>query len=102
MVCLCTNKSTRCGAETAPNYNKGGGLKSPYPNKDIQPLAPTEPGIDDLVALLASSTSAQYISKRTGKREMSRADWPSRDNVRGLWRNRRAARRRALISFNPF
>jgi len=40
--------------------------------------------------------------KRTGKREMSRADWPSRDNVRGLWRNRRAARRRALISFNPF
>src|SRR5262252_4342465 len=102
MVCLCTNKSTRCGAETAPNYNKGGGLKSPYPNKDIQPLAPTEPGIDDLVALLASSTSAQYMSKRTGKREMSRADWPSRDNVRGLWRNRRAARRRALISFNPF
>ena len=42
------------------HYNKGDGLQDPYLDEDIQPLALTEPEIDDLVAVLASLTSSQY------------------------------------------
>jgi cytochrome c peroxidase len=35
------------------HYNKGDGLQNPYLDHDIQPLALTEPEIDDLVAFLA-------------------------------------------------
>jgi len=39
------------------HYNKGAGLKNPWLDEDIQPLALTERDIDDLVAFLASLTS---------------------------------------------
>ena len=42
------------------HYNKGDGLKNPYLDEDIQPLALTEDEIDDLVAFLASLTSPDY------------------------------------------
>ena len=42
------------------HYNKGDGLANPWLDEDIQPLALTEPEIDDLVAFLASLTSPQY------------------------------------------
>jgi cytochrome c peroxidase len=38
------------------HYNKGDGLQNPYLDHDIQPLALTEPEIDNLVAFLASLT----------------------------------------------
>jgi cytochrome c peroxidase len=52
------------------HYNKGDGLHDPYLDEDIQPLALTEQEIDDLVALLASLTSARY--KELGAKELAR------------------------------
>src|SRR5205807_2456943 len=42
------------------HYNKGDGLKNPWLDEDIQPLALTERDIDDVVAFLASLTSPEY------------------------------------------
>jgi cytochrome c peroxidase len=42
------------------HYNKGDGITNPWLDKDMQPLALTEPEIDDVVAFLASLTSPQY------------------------------------------
>jgi cytochrome c peroxidase len=52
------------------HYNKGDGLKNPFLDEDIQPLALTEPEIDDVVAFMASLTSPQY--KDLGAREFAR------------------------------
>src|SRR5438477_7541469 len=52
------------------HYNKGDGLKNPWLDQDIQPLALTEPEIDDLVAFLASLTSPDY--QIPGARELER------------------------------
>ncbi len=49
------------------HYNKGDGLQNPWLDEDIQPLALTEPEIDDLAAFLASLTSPEY--KELGVRE---------------------------------
>jgi cytochrome c peroxidase len=48
------------------NYNKSDGLQDPYLDEEIQPLALTEPEIDDLVAFLASLASAQYRDRGGG------------------------------------
>ena len=50
------------------HYNKGDGITDPWLDEDIQPLALTEPEIDDLVAFLASLTSPQH--KELGDRSM--------------------------------
>ena len=42
------------------HYNKGDGITNPWLDNDMQPLALTEPEIDDVVAFLASLTSPQY------------------------------------------
>lgn len=52
------------------HYNKGDGIKNPWLDGDIQPLALTEPEIDDVVAFLASLTSADY--KEIGEKEWAR------------------------------
>src|SRR5437868_1942925 len=52
------------------HYNKGDGLKNPWLDEDIQPLALTEGEIDDLVACLASLTSPDY--KELGGQELTR------------------------------
>src|SRR5919204_4604830 len=52
------------------HYNKGDGLQNPYLDEDIQPLALTERDIDDLVAFLASLTSADYNEQ--GSKELAR------------------------------
>jgi cytochrome c peroxidase len=68
------------------HYNKGDGLTDPWLDEDIQPLALTEPEIDDLVAFLASLTSPQY--KELGDKEYSRqlalskVSRPQRDTAR--------------------
>src|SRR5262249_33205488 len=70
------------------HYNKGAGLKNPWLDEDIQPLALTEPEIDDLAAFLASLTSPDY--KELGAREwerkagLSRTDRPQRDPKRAF------------------
>jgi cytochrome c peroxidase len=52
------------------HYNKGDGTTNPWLDKDMQPLALTEPEIDDVVAFLASLTSPQY--KEVGDQEYAR------------------------------
>ena len=70
------------------HYNKGDGLQNPWLDEDIQPLALTEPEIDDLVAFLASLTSPEY--KELGARELerqralSRTSRPQRDTTRAF------------------
>jgi cytochrome c peroxidase len=52
------------------HYNKGDGVSDPWLDEDMQPLALTEPEIDDMVAFLASLTSPQY--KELGDKEYAR------------------------------
>ena len=52
------------------HYNKGDGITNPWLDGDMQPLALTEPEIDDVVAFLASLTSPQY--KALGDQEYAR------------------------------
>jgi cytochrome c peroxidase len=63
------------------HYNKGDWLQDPYLDEDIQPE------IDDLVACLASLTSAQYREQGekelARQREIARTNRPQRDT--GLW-----------------
>ncbi len=70
------------------HYNKGDGLKDPWLDDDMQPLALTEQEIDDVVAFLASLTSADY--KEIGDQEyarqraLSRSNRPQRDTARAF------------------
>jgi cytochrome c peroxidase len=70
------------------HYNKGDGLKNPWLDEDIQPLALTEQDIDDVVAFLATLTSADY--KELGDQELarqralSRTVRPQRDAARAF------------------
>ena len=70
------------------HYNKGDGIADPWLDKDMQPLALTEPEIDDLVAFLASLTSAPY--REPGERELARqraiaqVNRPQRDTKRAF------------------
>ena len=52
------------------HYNKGDGIKDPWLDEDMQPLALSESEIDDVVAFLASLTSAQY--REAGMKELER------------------------------
>jgi cytochrome c peroxidase len=70
------------------HYNKGDGLKNPWLDEDIQPLALTESEIDDLVAFLVSLTSPEY--KQLGAQELKRQQTlarksrPQRDTKRAF------------------
>jgi cytochrome c peroxidase len=70
------------------HYNKGAGLQNPYLDEDIQPLALTESDIDDLVAFMASLTSANYKEKGAAElarqRALSRTTRPQRDTARAF------------------
>jgi cytochrome c peroxidase len=74
--------------DVVDHYNKGDGLKNPYLDEDIQPLALTEDEIDDVVAFLASLTSNDY--KVLGEKELarqralSRTTRPQRDTERAF------------------
>jgi len=74
--------------DVSDHYNKGDGLQDPYLDEDIQPLALTEADIDDLVAFLASLTSADYkeqgIKELVRQRELSRTKRPQRDTTRAF------------------
>jgi len=70
------------------HYNKGDGITNPWLDKDMRPLALTEPEIDDVVAFLASLTSPQY--KVIGDQEyarqlaLSKVSRPQRDTTRAF------------------
>jgi cytochrome c peroxidase len=70
------------------HYNKGAGLKNPWLDEDIQPLALTERDIDDCVAFLASLTSPDYrelgIKELERQRALSRTTRPQRDTKRAF------------------
>lgn len=70
------------------HYNKGDGVADAWLDEDIQPLALTEPEIDDVVALMAALTSPQY--KDAGDKEyarqlaLSKVNRPQRDTARAF------------------
>jgi cytochrome c peroxidase len=70
------------------HYNKGDGIKNPYLDEDMQPLALTEAEIDDVVAFLASLTSPDYRDLGTKElerqRALSRTTRPQRDTARAF------------------
>jgi cytochrome c peroxidase len=70
------------------HYNKGDGMKNPWLDEDIQPLALAEGDIDDLVAFLASLTSAEYqelgVKELERQRALSRTRRPQRDTARAF------------------
>jgi len=74
--------------DVVDHYNKGDGLKNPWLDEDIQPLALTEPEIDDLVAFLASLTSPEYkelgAQELERQRTLSRTTRPQRDTKRAF------------------
>jgi cytochrome c peroxidase len=70
------------------HYNKGDGIKNPWLDEDIQPLALSESEIDDVVALLASLTSDDYkepaAKELVHQRALSRTTRPQRDTARAF------------------
>ena len=70
------------------HYNKGAGVRDPWLDVDIQPLALHETDIDDLVALMASLTSPSYKAlaarELARQRQLSRTSRPQRDSARAF------------------
>jgi cytochrome c peroxidase len=70
------------------HYNHGDGTKDPWLDEDMQPLALTEAEIDDVVAFLATLTSAQYqqsgAKELARQRAVSRINRPQRDTARAF------------------
>jgi cytochrome c peroxidase len=55
------------------HYNKGDGLRDPYLDSDIQPLALSESEIDDVISFLATLTSPQYAQQAAQELARQRA-----------------------------
>jgi cytochrome c peroxidase len=74
--------------DVVDHYNKGDGLNDPWLDQDIQPLALTEPEIDDVVEFLASLTSPQYKNaadqEYARQRAVANASRPQRDTARAF------------------
>jgi cytochrome c peroxidase len=70
------------------HYNKGDGVKNPWLDNDMRPLALSETEIDDVVAFLASLTSAQYrdagAKELARQREIARRTRSQRDTARAF------------------
>src|SRR5208283_4611993 len=74
--------------DVVDHYNKGDGLQNHWLDEDIQPLALSEQDIDDVVAFLASLTSAvhkeQAPRELARQRALSRIKRPQRDTARAF------------------
>jgi cytochrome c peroxidase len=74
--------------DVVDHYNHGDGIQNPWLDEDMQPLALSESEIDDVVAFLATLTSAPY--QQLGARELarqraaSRVNRPQRDTARAF------------------
>jgi cytochrome c peroxidase len=79
--------SARTLWDVVDHYNKGG-MNNPWLDEKIRPLGLSETEIDDLVAFLASLTSAQFREQGAKalavQREIARASRPERDNARAF------------------
>jgi cytochrome c peroxidase len=74
--------------DVADHYNKGDGVKNPWLDEDIRPLALSERDLDDLVALMASLTSPDYAAlgnaELARQRRQAQAGRPQRDTKRAF------------------
>ncbi len=74
--------------DVVDHYNKGDGIQNPFLDQDIQPLALSESDIDDLVAFMASLTSADYkeqaAKELARQRALARTTRPQRDTARAF------------------
>lgn len=74
--------------DVVDHYNHGDGIKDPWLDQDMQPLALSESEIDDVVAFLATLTSSQYqqkgIDELARQRALSRTNRPQRDTARAF------------------
>ena len=74
--------------DVVDHYNKGDGIHNPFLDQDMQPLALSESDIDDLVAFMASLTSADYqeqgVKELVRQRAMSQTTRPQRDTTRAF------------------
>jgi cytochrome c peroxidase len=74
--------------DVVDHYNKGAGLRDPWLDEDIQPLALSEPEVDDLVAFMASLTSPEYAAlgrtELARQRAQARLQRPQRDTKRAF------------------
>jgi cytochrome c peroxidase len=74
--------------DAVDHYNKGDGVENPFLDQDIQPLALSETDIDDLVAFMASLTSADYreqgLRELARQRTISKTSRPQRDTARAF------------------
>ena len=90
--------------DVVDHYNKGAGLQNPYLDEDIQPLALTETDIDDLVAFMASLTSANYkeqgAAELARQRALSRPTRPPARHSSVVWPKTPAARS-AQVAWGP-
>jgi len=70
------------------HYNKGDGIRNPWLDTDMQPLALTEGEIDDVVVFLASLTSPEYKSRAAKEfarqRAIAKVSRPQRDTKRAF------------------
>jgi cytochrome c peroxidase len=74
--------------DVVDHYNKGDGLRNPWLDKDMEPLALGENDIDDLVAFMASLTSPEYAAlgqtELARQRSKAQVDRPQRDTKRAF------------------
>jgi cytochrome c peroxidase len=74
--------------DVVDHYNKGDGIHNPFLDQDMQPLALSESDIDDMVAFMASLTSADYqergVKELARQRAMSQPTRPQRDTARAF------------------
>jgi cytochrome c peroxidase len=74
--------------DVVDHYNHGDGIRDPWLDEDMQPLALSESEIDDVVAFLATLTSAQYqelgAKELARQRTLSRMNRPQRDTARAF------------------
>jgi len=74
--------------DVVDHYNKGDGLNDPWLDEKMQPLALTEPQLDDVVAFLVSLTSPQYKDladqEYARQRSLSNGSRPQRNTARAF------------------
>ena len=74
--------------DVVDHYNHGDGTQDPWLDEDMQPLALSESEIDDVVAFLATLTSAQYqqlgAKELARQRAVSRMNRPQRETARAF------------------
>jgi len=70
------------------HYNKGDGIRDPYLDTDIQPLALSESEIDDVIAFMATLTSPEYANQAAKElarqRRIAQTSRPQRDTAKAF------------------